>query len=352
MRIKLSTSGIEFNVTPEQSLLDAALDASLNLPHSCKGGNCGSCRARLLQGEIYYPNGVPLGLSEAEAAEGFVLMCEARARSDILLETFEITSPEQAVIKRLPARIERAVALSHDVMGLHLRLPAAEAFRFEAGQYIDVMLSGGRRRSFSIASPPHDSRLLELHVRRVAGGEFSAPLFDTDARSALLNIEGPLGQFTYRPGTAPMLLVGGGTGLAPLLSILRHVAENGIERDMTLFWGVRSERDLYAHDLLEKLAARSGTPAARAARFRYVPVLSEPSPAWDGARGWVHEAVLESLGDLDKYHVYAAGPPAMIAAVRREFGRHGVAAGQLFFDSFDYAPDALDRQRTSAATKS
>jgi CDP-4-dehydro-6-deoxyglucose reductase, E3 len=352
VRIKLSTSGIEFNVTPEQSLLDAALDASLNLPHSCKGGNCGSCRARLLQGEIYYPNGAPLGLSEAEAAEGFVLMCEARARSDILIETFEITSPEQALIKRLPARIERAVALSHDVMGLHLRLPAAEAFRFEAGQYIDVMLSGGRRRSFSIASPPHDSRLLELHVRRVAGGEFSAPLFDTDARSALLNIEGPLGQFTYRPGTAPMLLVGGGTGLAPLLSILRHVAENGIERDMALFWGVRSERDLYAHDLLEKLAARSGTPAARAARFRYVPVLSEPSPAWDGARGWVHEAVLESLGDLDKYHVYAAGPPAMIAAVRREFGRHGVAAGGLFFDSFDYAPDALDRQRTSAATKS
>jgi CDP-4-dehydro-6-deoxyglucose reductase len=149
-----------------------------------------------------------------------------------------------------------------------------------------------------------------------------------------------------------MLLVGGGTGLAPLLSILRHVAENGIERDMTLFWGVRSERDLYAHGLLEELAGRSETPAARAARFRYVPVLSEPSPAWEGARGWVHEAVLEALGDLDKYDVYAAGPPAMIAAVRREFGRHGVAASRLFFDSFDYAPDALDRQRTSAATKS
>jgi CDP-4-dehydro-6-deoxyglucose reductase len=348
VRIRLSKSNTAFSIAPNQSLLDAALAASLNLPHSCKGGNCGSCRARLLQGEIYYPNGPPLGLSEAEAAEGFVLMCQARARSDLWLETYEITAPDQALIKRLPARVERAVLLSHDVMGLYLRLPAAEAFPFEAGQYIDVMLPGGRRRSFSIASPPHDSRLLELHVRRVAGGEFSAPLFDAGARSALLNIEGPLGQFTYRPGGEPMLLVGGGTGLAPLLSILRHVAESGIERDVTLYWGVRSERDLYADAMLEKLART----AASAARLRYVPVLSEPSPAWKGARGWVHEAVLEEIGDLEKYAVYAAGPPAMIEAVRREFGLRGVAPSRLFFDSFDYSPDALARQRTSAATKS
>ena len=361
MRIKLSTSSIAFSVAADQSLLDAALCASLNLPHSCKGGNCGSCRARLLQGEIYYPNGRPLGLSEAEAADGFVLMCQARARSDLCIETYEVTTPDQAIIKRLPARIERTLPLSHDVMGVHLRLPAAEAFGFEAGQYIDVMLSGGRRRSFSIASPPHDSRLLELHVRRVAGGEFSAPLFEANIRNTLLTIEGPLGQFTYRPGAEPMLLVGGGTGLAPLLSILRHVVENGIERDMTLYWGVRSERDLYAHAVLEELAGRCGAAAlsgapgsrtpARAARLRYVPVLSEPSPEWRGARGWVHEAVLEDLHDLEKFHVYAAGPPAMIAAVRSEFGGRG-AAHRLFFDSFDYAPDTLERQRTNAATKS
>jgi CDP-4-dehydro-6-deoxyglucose reductase len=159
-----------------------------------------------------------------------------------------------------------------------------------------------------------------------------------------------------------MLLVGGGTGLAPLLSILRHVAENGIGRDMTLYWGVRGERDLYAGAMLEKLARDSGAAAssrapqsrtvAPAPRLRYVPVLSEPSPAWQGARGWVHEAVLEDIGDLEKYAVYAAGPPAMIAAVRREFVLRGVAASRLFFDSFDYAPDALDRQRTSAVTKS
>ena len=355
MRISLSKSNISFSVAPDQSLLDAALSASLNLPHSCKGGNCGSCRARLLQGEIYYPNGQPLGLSDAEVADGFMLLCQARARSDLSVETYEITTPDQTLIKRLPARIDRAVPLSHDVMGLSLRLPVAEAFRFEAGQSIDIILPGGRRRSFSIASPPHDARLLELHVRRVVGGEFSAPLFDAHTQSALLTIEGPLGQFVYRPGIAPMLLVGGGTGLAPLLSILRHVVENGIERDITVYWGVRSEPDLYAQAVLEDLAGRAAAarPAqGRAAPLRYVPVLSEPSPEWRGSRGFVHEAVLKDIDDLEKYDVYAAGPPAMIAAVRREFGQRGVAANRLFFDSFDYAPDTLERQRTSAATKS
>jgi CDP-4-dehydro-6-deoxyglucose reductase len=193
--------------------------------------------------------------------------------------------------------------------------------------------------------------VLELHVRRVAGGEFSERLFDEDPQNALLTIEGPLGQFAYRPGVAPMLLVGGGTGIAPLLSILRHVVENGIERDMTIYWGVRSERDLYARAVLEDLAQRC--PAeGRPGRLRYVPVLSEPSSDWRGHRGYVHEAVSKDIDDLEKYDVYAAGPPAMITAVRSEFGRRGAAANRLFFDSFDYAPDTLDRQRTSAATKS
>ena len=201
MRVSLFKSDLSFSVAPDQPLLDAALGACLNLPHSCKGGNCGSCRARLIEGEVYYPNGPPLGLSEAEAAEGFVLLCQARARSDVCIETHEMSAPGQVMIQRLPARVERAAPLSHDVMGLYLKLPAAEEFRFQAGQYIDIMLPGGRRRSFSIASPPHDARVLELHVRRVAGGEFSAPLFDEGVHSAVLNIEGPLGNFVYRPGT-------------------------------------------------------------------------------------------------------------------------------------------------------
>jgi CDP-4-dehydro-6-deoxyglucose reductase len=346
VRIRLSGSDLSFSAAPGQSLLDAALDASLNLPHSCKGGNCGSCRARLLRGEIDYPNGPPLGLSETEVADGYVLLCQARARTDLSIEILRISTPDQIHTKRLPARIERAVPLSHDVMGLYLKLPAAEAFEFRAGQYIDVMLSGGRRRSFSIASPPRDPRLLELHVRRVEGGEFSAPLFDDQRRGTLLTIEGPLGQFAYRDGDAPMLLVGGGTGLAPLLSMMRHVVENGIERDIRLYWGVRAERDLYAHAALEDLMNR-----ARAG-FSCVPVLSEGSPEWRGRRGWVHQAAIEDVQTIEGYEVYAAGPPAMIEAVRRDFSRHGAAPERVYFDSFDYAPDTLDRQRMSAVTKS
>jgi CDP-4-dehydro-6-deoxyglucose reductase len=326
-------------------VLDAALNAGLNLPHSCKGGNCGACRARLFEGKASYPNGVPLGLSAAEAAQGLILLCQARADTDLRIEILEIRTADEATIKRLPSRIERMERLSHDVMGVFLRLPAAESFRFEAGQYVDILLPGGRRRAFSIASPPHDARWLELHVRRVPGGELTERFFADHLRSGLLNIEGPLGQFVYRERSGPMLLMGGGTGLAPLKSILRHVIDNALKRDMILYWGVRSERDLYAHAELEDFTRR-------ASNFRYVPVLSEPSAAWTGRRGWVHEAALHDLDELDDPDVYASGPPAMIAAVRRDFRQRGIAEERLFFDSFDYAPDSLERQRVMAATKS
>ncbi len=349
MHISLANSGRSFSAPPDQPLLDAALRAGMNLPHGCKGGNCGACLARLLRGQVAYPHGRPPGLTEVDEREGLVLLCQARARTDLVIETREPMASDEATVKRLPCRIERAVPLCHDVLGVYLRLPAAEPFCFQPGQYIDFMLPGGRRRSFSIASPPHDSRLLELHVRRVAGGEFTEDLFSREARRRLLSMEGPLGRFVYRrhvgDAAAPMLLVGGGTGLAPLQSIIRHVLETGIAREMTLYWGVRAERDLYAHATLSQLAQRSPN-------FRYVPVLSEPSPAWQGRRGWVHEAASMDIETLSGHEVYASGPPALIEALRRDFAARGVPAADLLFDSFDYAPDTLERQRTSAVTKS
>jgi len=317
---------------PERSVLDAALQAGMNLPHSCRGGNCGACRARLLGGTVRYPNGAPLGLSDAEVKAGFILLCQARALEDLSIDIAQISSPELATIKRLPARIERIETLAHDVLGVYLRLPAAETFHFEPGQYLDVLLPDGRRRSFSIASPPHDARPLELHVRRVVGGAWTEPLFADPGRQRVLAFEGPLGRFVYRSDTrAPMLLVGGGTGLAPLKSILRHVIDNALERDMILYWGVRSERDLYAHEELTRLAAR-------AANFEYRAVLSEAGDGWNGRRGWVHEAIVADFDSLSGHDIYASGPPAMIAAILREFPVRGARVERLFYDSFDYAP--------------
>jgi CDP-4-dehydro-6-deoxyglucose reductase, E3 len=354
LRVKLFRSARAFETAADETVLDAALRAGLDVPHRCLGGNCGACRARLLEGEVAYPNGRPLGLSDAETADGLVLLCRAHARGDLLLETFEPGAAGALRVKRLPCRVERIERLAHDVMGVYLRLPPAESFDFKPGQYVDVLLSKGRRRSFSIASPPHDARPLELHVRRAPGGEFSEQVFAEEMRGAVLHLEGPLGNSVYReiaaaesPGAAapPLLLVGGGTGLAPLKSILRHVLETGLPRRMTLYWGVREERDLYAHAFLEE--------AARAdARLRYAPVLSEPSPAWGGRRGFVHEAVLAEVEGLEHHEIYASGPPRMIEAVRRDFTARGVAESAISFDSFDYAPDSPARQSMRAQTRS
>jgi CDP-4-dehydro-6-deoxyglucose reductase len=352
MRVCLFNSGRTFRVAPGEPLLAAALAAGLNLPHSCQSGNCGACRARLRDGAVSYPNGRPLGLTEAERTDGLILLCQACATNDLCIEVFERVAPEQARTQRLPCRILRVERLAHDVLGVYLQLPPAVRFEFEAGQYVDVLLPGGRRRSFSIASPPHDARPLELHVRRVPGGELTAPLFEGDASGRLLSIEGPLGSFVYRPhapsgaaAASPLLLIGGGTGLAPLKSLWRHVIENDPRRELQLYWGVRSERDLYAHDALIALAARR-------ANFHYVPVLSEPSAQWAGRRGWVHEAALADISKLDAFDIYASGPPAMIEALRRDFLARGAAPDRLYVDAFDYAPDSLERHRLMAATKS
>jgi CDP-4-dehydro-6-deoxyglucose reductase len=274
-----------------------------------------------------------------------ILLCQARARGDLTLETFEVVRADQAMVKRLPCRIERALRWSHDVLGVFLRLPAAESFDFAAGQYLDVLLSGGRRRSFSIASPPHDAPLLELHIRRVEGGEFTAALFDGDPRGRLIQIQGPLGAFTLRPSAAPLLLLGGGTGLAPLKSMVLDQLARDPDRVIRLYWGVRAERDLYAHAEFIELSRR-------APGLDYRAVLSEPGADWRGRRGYVHEAVLEDWPRLDGFDVYASGPPAMIEAMRREFPLHGADPARSYFDSFDYAPDSRERQRIKADTKS
>jgi len=333
-QVRILPHARSLRASAERPVLDAALHAGLNLPHSCKSGHCSSCRARLISGEIHYPHGRPVGLTVAEAAQGFVLLCQARARSDLVIEARTIARVGEVEIKTLPCRIAHLQRLAPDVMQVFLRLPAVESLDFQPGQYLDVLLEEDRRRSFSIASPPHDSGLIEIHVRHVAGGSFTSRLFAGSLREgALLRIEGPIGQFVYRDDRRPALLIAGGTGFAPLKSILRHVLERGGARPLELYWGARSAVDLYEAPLL-------ATWLARYPQLKYIPVLSEAQPSGQ-RRGWVHAAVLEDHPSLAGREVYAAGPPAMIEAIRASFPAHGLAPDDLHFDSFDFAADAV-----------
>jgi CDP-4-dehydro-6-deoxyglucose reductase, E3 len=338
--VRIRPHGRTLRVARAQAVLDAALAAGLNLPHSCKSGHCSSCRAHLVSGEIRYGNGRPLGITAAEQAAGQVLLCQARPLSDLTVEVRLVASVTEVEIKTLPCRIAHLAPLAPDVMQVLLRLPTVERLSFHAGQYLDVLLEDGRRRSFSIASPPHDSERLELHVRRVSGGGFTQRLFGNGASASLtvgslLRIEGPIGQFSYRDGPGPVIMVAGGTGFAPVKSMLRHMLETGIRRDIHFYWGARHTGDVYEE-------ARVLDWAGRHAQLAFTAVLSEASAVErrHHRSGWVHEAVLADYPDLSAFEVYAAGPPAMIEAMRAAFPRHGLPPERLYFDSFDYAPDA------------
>jgi CDP-4-dehydro-6-deoxyglucose reductase len=321
VKVRVQPSNREFEARSDEPVLTAALREHLNLPHSCKTGSCGLCRARVLRGRFEYREGRPIGIESADEAAGFALICRAHAIEDLVIEMPEIRYVTDVAIKSLPARVERMERLAPDVMGLQLRLPAVEPLAWQAGQYIDVMLPGDRRRSFSLANPPHDAALLELHVRRTPGGEFSERVFEGMKAGELLRIEGPLGQFVYRPGDRPVLLIGGGTGYAPLKAMIRVILETETKRNAMLFWGAREASGLYDDAWLRELAARS-------ARFHFTPVVG----------GLVHEAVLRQVAGLAGFDIYAAGPPAMIDSVRMALPHQGADPERIFFDSFDYAP--------------
>lgn len=331
--VRLHPGGERFEVLDNESVLAAGLRAGLHLPHSCRGGSCGACEARVLDGELHYPNGPPPGLAIADVEAGRALLCQARARSDLVLEARALAVPEEVRIRRLPCRVEARELLCHDVMRLVVKLPSLEPFVFLAGQYVDILLEDGRRRSFSIASPPHEPERLELHVRRVDGGDFTAQVFERLSVRDLLRLEGPLGGFWLREESGrPVVLVAGGTGYAPIKSMLRHLMQGKVTRPVHFFWGVRRPRDLY-----------EGAQVARWAEahdwLRFTPVMSEPQPedGWRGSCGWVHDAVLEDYPSLAEVDVYAAGPPPMIAVIQELFPAHRLPQGRLYFDSFEYA---------------
>jgi len=332
--VTLQASGKCFAVDDDESVLDAARRAGLALPYSCLAGVCGSCKATLLSGDCHYPRNPPSALNAAELARHQVLLCQAVPRSDLLIAAREVASVADIPRRVLALKLTHKTLLAPDVMQLMLTPQRGESLKRLPGQYLDVLLPGGRRRAFSIANAPHAGAGIELHVRHVAGGDFTQHVFTDLAPGAVLRVEGPLGTFVPREDSErPMLFVAGGTGFAPIKAIIEHFLHLGTRRRMTLYWGARAPRELYLRALPERWAA--------AGALRFVPVISDPENAGGMRAGFVHEAVLADEHELAQADVYMSGPPALIDAGRRSFVQAGLAEERLYYDSFDYAPDVL-----------
>ncbi|MCP5229636.1 CDP-6-deoxy-delta-3,4-glucoseen reductase [Accumulibacter sp.] len=337
-QVSIEPSQHGFQAESGETILDAALRQGLCLPYGCRDGACGSCRGKVLSGQIDYGRAQPDALSETDRQAGYALFCCAMARSDLRIESRELRSLEDIPVRTLPARVHRLTRAAPDVMIVELKLPANERLQFLAGQYVDVLLREGKRRAFSIANAPHEDGLLQLHVRHMPGGQFTGHVFNTMKERDILRLRGPQGSFFLRPDSSkPMLLVAGGTGFAPIKAIVQQAIAEKCQRPMHVYWGGRGRADLYLLQLAESWPREH-------AQIRFIPVLSE-TPAeehWPGRSGLVHQAAMADHPDLSGYQAYVCGSPAMVAAARRDFLTHcHLPAEEFFADSFDFAADTV-----------
>ena len=332
-QVTIQPSGHAFSVRQTESVLDAALRQGIILPYGCRNGTCGSCLGTVVSGTVHYPGAPPPALSAVPAAQGKALFCQARAASDLVIGVREVEAVQDIEVRTMPCRVSRLEHLAPDVIRIYLKVPAARRLQFLAGQYINILLKGHAPRAFSIANAPHADEFIELHIRYVEGGYFTDQVFHMLREKALLRFQGPLGTFFLREDTdRPAILVGGGTGFAPLKAMLEHAFEIGLRQPLHLFWGVRTQRDLYLDELPRHWARVYGN-------FRYTPVLSEPGAddAWAGETGLVTDAVVKQYPDLAPYDIYASGPPVMVQVGHRLFLEHGLDESRFFSDAFEYA---------------
>ncbi len=331
--ITIEPSGRRFGAGADESILDAALRHGIAFPYGCRNGFCGACRGRLVSGKVTYPEGAPGILTEEESARGVALMCKAHAASDVTVEVREVGDGKELPVKTLPTRVARMERLAPEVMGLWLKLPESERLQFLPGQYIDILIGEGRKRAFSLANAPHEDSLLELHIAQIEGGRFTGTVFEGLHEKDVLRIEGPKGGFSLDEASdRPILLLAGGTGLAPIRSMLVHLIAEECRRPVFLYRGTREARGLYLEAWLCEQAARQDN-------LQYVSVLSRPDGQWTGRRGYVQDAVLADFPDPSGFDVYCAGPPVMVKGVHDALIAAGLDRAHFFSDPFEFAKD-------------
>ena len=336
-QITIKPSNHVYTAQEGETLLESALREGFALPYGCRNGACGTCKGKILEGSVDYGEYQKSALSDVEIQAGMALFCCAMPQSDLVIECREIGAAKDIQIKTLPCRVQQMEKVSHDVMVLSLKLPANERLQFLAGQYVDILMKDGKRRSFSMANAPHDDELLQLHIRNIAGGTFTEHVFNTMKEKDILRFEGPLGTFFLREDSdKPIIFVAGGTGFAPIKSMLEHAFHIEMDREMVLYWGARSLQDLYMPELAGKWQQEHPN-------FTFIPVLSEalPEDHWDGRTGLVHEAVMQDFPDLSGYQVYACGAPGMVEAAHKAFIQQGLPEDEFLSDAFLFQTPAV-----------
>lgn len=330
-RVVINPSQRVFLVQANETVLDAAIRQGIHMPYGCRNGACGKCAGKLISGKMHYAQAIK-ALTETEQKLGQVLCCQMLPDSDLEIEVRETGQAADVQVKKLPCRVEIMQQLNHDVMYLKLKLPETERMQFLPGQYIDFLLNDDRHRSFSIANPPHDDAFIELHIRHVEGGEFTSEIFENLHVKDMFRIEGPHGNFYLREDSnAPIIFMAGGTGFAPIKSIIESMLLARTERSVHLYWGARAKEDLYQDEVVK-------TWIRQYPLIRYTPVLSEPKAGdnWTGASGFVHESIIKDYPDLSRYEIYAAGPPAMVYAGKEAFERCGLELDNYISDAFEF----------------
>ncbi|MGP1629746.1 MAG: CDP-6-deoxy-delta-3,4-glucoseen reductase [Giesbergeria sp.] len=338
-QISVLPSGRSFVVEGDEPMLTAAIRAGVGLPYGCKDGTCGSCKCKKISGTVVHSEHQEKALSAEEEAAGFVLTCCGVAHSDVVLESRRVTDEGSFPVRKLPVRVAALEKLSHDVMRVHLQLPPTEAFRYHAGQYIEFLLQGGVRRSYSMANAPHTQETVgsvELHLRHMPGGKFTDRVFGDMKEREILRIEGPYGSFYLREDSdKPIVLLASGTGFAPVKALIEQLHKIGSTRPVALYWGGRRPRDLYMDAWVQERLAELP-------QLRYIPVVSDalPEDGWSGRTGFVHRAVLEDFADLSGHQVYACGAPIVVDSARETYcGQRGLPADEFFADAFTSEAD-------------
>ena len=306
--VSIADTDFEFDVEPGETILDAAERQGLALPYSCRKGVCNTCVGRLLKGDVGLR-----GKGDVSGPSDNVMFCQARPQSDVSIAPKAVEKVDPIRRKTVSARVWRKEQIAPDVVRLLLRFPIGTRVPFEAGQYLRVSFGDGLTRNYSMANSPLKNDGCELHIRVIPGGRFSDGALRQKAPGDCLDVELPFGTFGVEPSSdRPAVLVAGGTGYAPMKSVIEAQISQYTSRPLHLFWGARTSDGLYDRQRLEKLA--NSMPW-----FNFTPVVSDDDTGWQGATGLVHEAVLQRYPDLAGHEVYACGAPAMIEAAQAEF---------------------------------